>query len=63
MSSRRRKLIGWFIGGGVAVLATLWIAMVELSRAPILRQSLVQVLNDRLDADVDLGALEVTTFL
>jgi len=44
------------------VLAALWIAVLVLSRAPILRQALVDTLNDKLDADVELQGFEVRTF-
>ncbi|HYT73943.1 MAG TPA: hypothetical protein VEL79_04265 [Vicinamibacterales bacterium] len=58
----RRKLIRWSIGSVVGVLGGLWIAVVVLSRAPILRERLVETLNDRLDAQVELGRFEVRTF-
>ncbi|HTM26717.1 MAG TPA: AsmA-like C-terminal region-containing protein [Vicinamibacterales bacterium] len=62
MLSRHRKLIRWTIGSAAGVLVGLWIAVLLVSRAPILRERLVQTLNDKLDADVELGSLEVRTF-
>lgn len=58
----RRKLVRWIVGVTCAVLATLLISVRLVSRAPILRRQLVETLNDRLDADVELDALEVRTF-
>lgn len=58
----RRKLIRWIIGIAFGVLAGLIIAVRILSRAPILREELVRTLGDRLDAEVELGSLEVRTF-
>jgi hypothetical protein len=58
----RRKLIRWIIGITFGVLAGLTIAVRLLSRAPILREELVRTLDERLDADVELGAFEVRTF-
>jgi len=59
---RHLKLIRWVIGVAAGVLAALWIAVLVLSRAPILRQTLVDTLNDQLDADVELQDFEVRTF-
>src|SRR5215471_15923181 len=59
---RPRRLIRWIVGVAAVVLAALWIAVLVLSRAPILRQALVDTLNDKLDADVELQGFEVRTF-
>src|SRR4029079_19338518 len=59
---RHVKLIRWTVAISVGVLAALWIAVNLLSRAPILRQKLVETLRDKLDADVELQAFEVRTF-
>jgi hypothetical protein len=59
---RRRKLISWAIGVTFGVLVGLWIAVLALSGAPILREQLIETLNDKLDADVDLKQFEVRTF-
>jgi hypothetical protein len=58
----RRKLVRWIVWSTVGVLAGLWIAVRVVSRAPILRGQLVRTLNEKLDADVELDALEVRTF-
>jgi hypothetical protein len=58
----RRKLVRWVIGVTAGALAALWIAVLAFSRAPILREHLVQALSERLDADVELGSFEVRTF-
>jgi hypothetical protein len=57
----RRRLVRWIVWGTVGVFVGLWIAIRIVSRAPILREQLVQTLNDKLDADVELDALEVRT--
>jgi hypothetical protein len=62
ITSPRRKLVRWIVWTTVGVFAGLWIAVRLVSRAPILREQLVQTLNDKLDADVELEALEVRTF-
>jgi hypothetical protein len=56
------KLIRWVIGVAAGVLAGLWIAVLAVSRTPVLRQALVDTLTDELDADVELQAFEVKTF-
>jgi len=58
----RRKLVRWIVAISCGVVAGLWVALLVLSRAQILRQQLVATLNDRLDADVELGAFEVRAF-
>jgi hypothetical protein len=58
----RRKLVRWIVWSTVGVFAGLWITVRVVSRAPILREQLVQTLNDRLDAEVELEAFEVRTF-
>lgn len=60
--TRHLKLVRWFIGIAGGVLVGLWIAVVVVSRAPILQKKLVEALNDQLDADVELGTFEVKTF-
>jgi hypothetical protein len=59
---RHLKLIRWVIGVAVGTLAALWIAVLAVSRAPVLRQALVDTLSDKLDADVELQDFEVRTF-
>jgi AsmA-like C-terminal region len=59
---RHLKLIRWIIGVAVGVLAAMWIAVLVLSRAPMLREALVATLSDKLDADVELQEFEVRTF-
>jgi len=51
--------VRWIVGVACGVLAVLWIIALVLSRTQILRQQLVATLNDKLDADVELGAFEV----
>ena len=60
--TRHLKLLRWFIGIVVGVVLGLWIAVVVVSRAPILQKKLVEALNDQLDAEVELGSFEVKTF-
>jgi hypothetical protein len=62
MSARHLKLIRWIIGVTVGALAGLWVATLALSRTDLLRNALVQTLNDHLDADVELASFEVKTF-
>jgi len=62
VTRRRRKLVRWIVWTTVGVFAALWITVRLVSRAPILREQLVQTLNDRLDADVELESFEVRTF-
>lgn len=59
---RHLKLVRWIIGVTVGVLAGLWIAVLLLSRAPVLREMLVDTLSEKLDADVELQSFEVRTF-
>lgn len=59
---RHVKRARWFIGIAGGVLVGLWIALLMLSRAPILREKLVQALNEKLDAEVELEDFEVTAF-
>ena len=58
----RHKLVRWIIWCIAGSLAGLWIAVRVLPRAPILRDQLVETLNEKLDADVELQAFEVRTF-
>jgi AsmA-like C-terminal region len=59
---RHMKLIRWVIGVAAGVLAGLWIAVLAVSRTPVLRQALVDTLSDELDATVELQNFEVKTF-
>jgi AsmA-like protein len=59
---RHLKLIRWSIGIAFGVLAGLWIAILSLSNTNLLRQKLVEALNEKLDADVELGNFSVKTF-
>jgi hypothetical protein len=59
---RHLKLIRWFIVIAGGVLVGLWFALLSLSRAPILQRKLVEVLNDKLDAEVELGNFSVKAF-
>ena len=62
MSIRHVKLIRWFIGIVGGVLVGLWIALLSLSRAPILKEKLVEALNEKLDAEVELDNFTVKAF-
>lgn len=62
MFRRHLKLIRWIIAVAAGVLVGLWLAVLGLSRAPLLREALVRALNDQLDAQVELDAFEVRTF-
>jgi hypothetical protein len=59
---RQLKLIRWSIGIAFGVLAGLWIAILLLSNTNLLRQKLIEALNEKLDADVELGNFDVKTF-
>src|SRR5262245_1048376 len=59
---RHLKLIRWMVGIAAGALVGLWIAVAAVSRAPMLRQALVDTLSQRLDAHVELQAFEVKTF-
>jgi hypothetical protein len=59
---RHLKLIRWFIGIAGGVLAGLWIAILMLSNTNLLRQKLIEALNEKLDAEVELANFEVKTF-
>ena len=62
MVKRHLKLIRWVIGSAFGVLAGLWIAILTLSNTDLLRQKLIDALNEKLDADVELGNFSVKTF-
>lgn len=62
LARRYEKLIRWIVGVAASALAATWIAGLALSRTPILRQALIDTFNDKLDADVELEAFEVTMF-
>ena len=62
MFKRHLRFLRWFIGIAGAVLAGLWIALYSLSNTAILREKLVEALNDKLDADVELGSFDVKAF-
>lgn len=59
---RHLKLVRWFIGTSGGILIGLWIAIGALSRAPLLREKLVETLSEQLDADVELARFDVKTF-
>ena len=59
---RHLKLLRWFIGIVCGTLAGLFIALYALSRAPILREKLVETLNEKLDAEVELASFDVSAF-
>jgi hypothetical protein len=59
---RHLKLIRWSIGIVFGVLAGLWIAILTLSNTDALREKLIEALNEKLDADVELGNFSVKTF-
>ena len=62
MFKRHLKLIRWSIGIVGGVLAGLWIAvLVSLEHRPP-AQKLVEALNEKLDADVELESFSVKTF-
>jgi AsmA-like protein len=56
------KLVRWFIGIVGGTLVGLWIALAVVSRAPILQSKLIEALNDKLDAEVELQSFEVRNF-
>ena len=56
------KLVRWFIGIVGGTLVGLWIALALVSRAPGPAGKLVEALDDKLDADVELESFEVKTF-
>lgn len=56
------KYVRWFIIVAGGLLAFIWVTLVTTSRAPMLRERLVQTLSERLDADVSLQSLEVKAF-
>jgi hypothetical protein len=62
VTSPHLKLVRWFIGIVGGVLVGLWIALSVVSRAPVLQQKLVETLNDKLDADVELESFAVDSF-
>jgi uncharacterized protein involved in outer membrane biogenesis len=62
VDTRHRKLIRWSIGIAGGVLIGLWIALLWLSSAHILRDRLIKALNEKLDAEVELGNFDVKAF-
>lgn len=56
------KLARWFIGIFGGVLVALWIFVAVGSRTPVLRQALIEVVRDQLDADLELQSFEADTF-
>jgi len=56
------RAVRWFIGIVGGTLVALWIALLMVSRDPVLQRKLVEALNDKLDADVELESFEVRTF-
>ena len=57
-----RKVVRWFIGIVGGTLVGLYVALHSVSRAPILQAKLVEALNDKLDARVELQSFEVDAF-
>lgn len=62
MFKRHLKLSRWFIIVVGGVLAGLWILLLSLSNTDALREKLVEALNEKLDADVELANFSVKTF-
>ena len=62
MAISHLKLVRWFIGIVGGTLVGLWIALTVVSRAPILQAKLIEALNDKLDAEVELQSFEVRNF-
>ena len=56
------RLVRWFIAIVGGALVALWITLTVVSRAPILQSKLVEALNDKLDADVELESFQVRNF-
>ena len=56
------KIVRWFIAIVGGALVALWITLVVVSRAPVLQSKLISALNDKLNADVELGSFEVRNF-
>jgi hypothetical protein len=56
------KLVRWFIGIVGGVLVGLWIALAALSRAPVLQARLIEVLNEQMDAEVEIESFAVDSF-
>ena len=62
MFKRHLKLIRWFIVIVGGVLAGLWIVLLSLSNTGALREKLVEALNEKLNAEVELAGFSVKTF-
>ena len=62
MFKRHLKLIRWFIVIVGGVLAGLWILLLSLSNTDALREKLIEALNKKLDAEVELANFSVKTF-
>jgi AsmA-like C-terminal region len=56
------KFARWSVGIAGGLLAALWIFVAVGSRTPVLRNALVDVIRDQLDADVELQSFKVDTF-
>ena len=62
MFKRHLKLIRWCIGIAAGVLVGLWLAILSLSNTKLLQKKLIEALNEKLDAEVELGNFDVKTF-
>lgn len=62
MFKRHLKLIRWFIVIVGGVLAGLWILLLSVSNTDALRGKLIEALNEKLDAEVELENFNVKTF-
>ncbi len=56
------KVLRWSVGIVSGVLVTLWIVTAVASRTPVLRAKLIEVLSDKLEADVELDSFQATSF-
>ena len=59
MANTHVKLVRWFIGIVGGVLVGLWIALAVVSRAPRLQKTLIETLDEHMDADVQLDSFSV----
>ena len=62
VATKHIKLVRWFIGVVGGVLVGLWIALAAVSRAPALQQKLIETLDARMDAEVQLEGFTVDSF-
>jgi hypothetical protein len=56
------KFVRWSVGIAGGLLVALWIFVAVGSRTPVLREALVDVIRNQLDADVELQSFKVDTF-